>query len=335
MSKQILVLNGSPRGENSSTMQITRRFLDGYVKEQDAVIDTVNITRSRIEHCTGCFTCWTKTPGKCIFRDDMDELLEKYRAADLIVWSFPLYYFGMPSKIKAFMDRMLPMNLPFLNDGEGEHRIHPPRYDVSHLKFVLISTCGYHSREHNYDALIKQFDILYHGRLESIICPEGGILNVPQMQSAVEPYLAAAEKAGREHAQTGSFADTTREQLNSLIVPPEVYTELANESWEISGEESSSVPGAFSDPSARLMKQMRAVCRPGEAGETPVVLEIDFTDIGKTWQFSIGEGSCELAEGSGKPFTTRIETPFSLWQEISNGKADGTEAMMQGKYRVQ
>ena len=46
-----------------------------------------------IKHCSGCFTCWTKTPGKCIHKDDMEELLHKISQADVIVYATPLYYY--------------------------------------------------------------------------------------------------------------------------------------------------------------------------------------------------------------------------------------------------
>jgi len=37
--------------------------------------------------------CWTKIPGKCVHKDIMTELREKYRSADLVVFASPLYIF--------------------------------------------------------------------------------------------------------------------------------------------------------------------------------------------------------------------------------------------------
>ena len=51
-----------------------------------------------IKHCSGCFNCRTKTLRHCTKKDDTAELTEKYISSDLIIWSFPLYTFGMPSK---------------------------------------------------------------------------------------------------------------------------------------------------------------------------------------------------------------------------------------------
>lgn len=98
--------------------------------------------------------------SKCVIKDDMTELIEQYIKADLIVWSFPLYYFGMPSKIKAFLDRMLPTNLPYMDINQNGTSGHPSRYDLSHQRHVLISTCGFYTAKNNYDALFSQFEIM-------------------------------------------------------------------------------------------------------------------------------------------------------------------------------
>ena len=48
-----------------------------------------------IEFCTGCFSCM-RNDGTCVHDDDMRELLEEILASDLLIWSFPLYCYGIP-----------------------------------------------------------------------------------------------------------------------------------------------------------------------------------------------------------------------------------------------
>ncbi len=136
----ILVLNGSPKGEKSNTLKITKAFLEGLCSKQYHNVNMVNISEKDIR---GCFLCWTKAPGRCVIKDDMEELLEQYIKADLLIWSFPLYYFGMPSKMKAFLDRTLPTNLPYMRVNKKGTCGHPSRYDLSQQRYVLISTCGF------------------------------------------------------------------------------------------------------------------------------------------------------------------------------------------------
>lgn len=161
----ILVLNGSPKGNASNTLRLTDSFLKGLQdaysnKNIETSIDIVHINNLHIEACRGCFSCWNKTPGRCIVNDDMMSVLEKLRWADLTIWSFPLYYFNVPRPLKTLIDRQLPLSLPFMTertDGAG-HGNHPSRYDMSGKRTILISTCGFYTAEKNYDSVTGLFD---------------------------------------------------------------------------------------------------------------------------------------------------------------------------------
>ena len=37
---------------------------------QYADVISIDLSRCTIAGCIGCFSCWVKTPGKCIIRDD-------------------------------------------------------------------------------------------------------------------------------------------------------------------------------------------------------------------------------------------------------------------------
>ena len=229
----ILVLNGRPKGERSNTLKITKAFLDGVSSKQSHNINIVNISEKDVQHCRGCFACWTKTPGKCVIKDDMGELIEQYVRADLIIWSFPLYCFGMPSKIKAFLDRMLPTNLPYMRINEDGICNHPSRYDLSHQRYVLISTCGFCSVKNNYDALLCQFEIMFGDKLTKIICPEGELFSIPQLEGKTSEYLYYAKLVGQEFAEYDRFSEHTQNKLSELMYPPDVFVQMANASWKI------------------------------------------------------------------------------------------------------
>ena len=59
---KILVINGSPKGERSDTMHVTRAFIEGMGETYD-VIDSMHVD---VKPCLGCYACWTKTPGECV-----------------------------------------------------------------------------------------------------------------------------------------------------------------------------------------------------------------------------------------------------------------------------
>ena len=111
---KILAINGSPKGKRSNTWRLTCAFLEGItVKEESSgssptEIETFNIGSLNIKPCLGCFSCWSKTPGECCIHDDMQGVIDKILWADVVVWSFPLYYFGLPGQLKTLIDRTLP-----------------------------------------------------------------------------------------------------------------------------------------------------------------------------------------------------------------------------------
>ena len=90
-------------------MRLTRAFLDG---AQWTNVEIINVAKVNVKGCLGCFACWNKTPGKCVIDDEMCEILVKLITADVIVWSFPLYYFSVPGELKNLIDRQLPSACP-------------------------------------------------------------------------------------------------------------------------------------------------------------------------------------------------------------------------------
>ena len=227
----ILVLNGSPKGKKSNTIKLTDAFIKGLNAGKNNNVQNITISESHIEHCLGCYACWKTTPGVCVINDDMAEYMRQYIKADLIIWSFPLYYYGMPSKIKAFLDRLMPTNLPDINVRADGSNAHPPRYDRSHHRYVLLSTCGFCGTKNNYDALLRQFEILFGGRLTKIICPEGELLRIPQMSARVDEYLSYVTKAGEEYLQKGLWCEEIENKLNELLMPADIFIEMANKNW--------------------------------------------------------------------------------------------------------
>lgn len=338
----ILVLNGSPKGASSNTLKLTNAFLAGLGDNHN--IDMLNIKSMNINHCNGCFACWNVTPGKCVIKDDMDSIIEKYIKADIIIWSFPLYYYSMPSKIKAVMDRLLPTNLPFISTNADGSNSHPHRYDLSHQKYMLISTCGFYSAKNNYDGLFKQFEIMYPHNFEKIICTEGELFRVPQLEGRTNEYLGFVKQAGLEYSNNFSIAADTKAKLSELLYEPEIFVQMADASWNIAKNDTADTSPVINQSNANnepidaaldnFMKQMSLVYNPSQDITKPIILEMFFTDKNKTYQLILGSDKCTLKTDDFSQCTTRIETTFSLWKDISSKKINGASALMEKKYKV-
>jgi len=144
---KILAFNSSPRKEGGATDIILDKFLAG-AKDAGADIEKNYLKNKKINQCVGCFTCWTKTPGVCVFKDDMPDLLEKIKKADFIVFATPLYIFNMTSGMKIFIERMImPLLDPHLIKS-GNLTTHPQRFKEMNEKWIIIAVCGFPEIEH-------------------------------------------------------------------------------------------------------------------------------------------------------------------------------------------
>ena len=201
---KILVLNGSPK-KKSDTMRLTDAFLRGLKKTGDHEITIVNLIEKNIAPCRGCFGCWQLNEGHCVIKDDQNALLDMYYKVDLIIWSFPLYCYGMPSHMKAFLDRTIPLNQMKMIEVDG-HTQHVPLVDFSKLHSVVICGCGFPNYEHNFEAVDRQCDLCF-GNLTKIFVPETPLLNVPEAQIVAKPKAEAFEKAGEVYAKNFSLSE--------------------------------------------------------------------------------------------------------------------------------
>ena len=87
-----------------------------------------NLREMDISFCTGCWTCWWKTPGRCAFKDDMEKIYYDCVASDLAVLAAPLVA-GFPSvELKKTQDRLIPLLISYMEIAKGEIH-HRKRYD--------------------------------------------------------------------------------------------------------------------------------------------------------------------------------------------------------------
>lgn len=321
---KVLVINGSPKGKRSNTLRLTNAFLEG-VGERE--VRECSVSQMRIKPCLGCFSCWSKTPGKCCIQDDMSDVIENMLWADVILWSFPLYYFSVPGGLKNLIDRQLPMTMPFMS-AESESGGHPSRYDMSGKRHVIISTCGFYTAKGNYDGVTAIFDRLCgKGNYTSIFCGQGELFRVKELSQRTDEYLAYVKEAGREFV-TGGISRETGKKLEALLYPREVFEAMADASWGIEKA------GEPSDEVLIFTRQMAALYNKNAYSGKDIVLEMYYTDKDRRFQIHLTkEGSKVLTENLLE-YTTRIETPYTVWKSIATGEISGQDALMQGKYRV-
>ena len=331
---RILVINGSPKGERSNTYRLTQAFLSGIAEqlgEGSVEIRTVETCKASIRPCLGCFKCWRSEDGACCLHDDMAQVIADRVWADVTIWSFPLYYFSVPGPLKNLIDRQLPMALPFMeertdNVGNGSH---PSRYNMEGKRTVIISTCGFYTAGGNYDGVQSLFDHMCgRGNYEQVFCGQGELFRVPELHERTDAYLQLVRRAGGEFAQGGISAETSKE-LGRLLFPRKTFEAMADASWGISRE-----TGEAEDEAISFTRQMAALYNPASFDGTQRILEMDYTDRGVSCCIVLGQSEATVVTDGSVPPTTSIHTPYSVWQEIAQGKASGVDALAQHRYSV-
>ncbi len=222
----ILVLNGSPKRENSDTMHITRAFLDGMNDVAPQDVTTIHAIDKHIEYCTGCFTC-KRNGGSCVHDDDMRSILEAILDSDLILFSFPLHSYGMPAPLKALLDRMLPLTSMAMRKT-GDRYVHVGQADFSRLRFLMICGCGFPNSQHNFEPAVTQFKLCFPSRHTILIIPESPMFNAPQAAIVTKPRLALVRQAGKQYAETGEIEATLLAEICSPMIPEETYAAIVN-----------------------------------------------------------------------------------------------------------
>jgi len=219
--------------DRGNTSLILTPFVQG-LKEEGVEVDLFYTRKLNVNPCMGDTSCWTRTPGRCVQKDDMVMLLPKIEAADIIVMAVPVYVDGMPGPMKNVMDRALPILQPFFEIRENHCR-HPPRAGRRTTDFVLISNCGFWEMD-NFDPLVTHVKAIcknacwnYAGAL---LRPHGEALGYMIRKGyPVQDVLDAAKRAAKELVCEGKINEKTLTIVSRELVPFEQYVEMINQSF--------------------------------------------------------------------------------------------------------
>ncbi len=223
---KVLVLNGSPK-KRSDTFRLTVAFLKGLKRSGDYEVNVIDVINKKIAPCRGCFKCWERSDGPCFISDDPNGILDLYRSSDIIIWSFPLYCYAMPSHLKALLDRTLPLTkMTMVQKPNGTVR-HETLVDFSKVHTLVICGCGFPAWDGNFDGIRAMCKACF--RDPDMVCvPEAPLLNVPAAAVVAEPLLKLFEKAGEEYSRSLSLSSDTIAKLEKPMISKEEYLRNVN-----------------------------------------------------------------------------------------------------------
>ena len=102
------------------------------LKEETKIIDN----SGKIKKCMGCFSCWLKTPGRCVIPDEYQRMGELAAKAEELTIISKCSFGSYSSFVKNVLDRSISYVLPFFEIREGEMH-HRKRYDNQFLMRVI------------------------------------------------------------------------------------------------------------------------------------------------------------------------------------------------------
>ena len=345
---KILALQGSPRPKKYTQM-VLEKFLEG-AASKGAEWEIIHLANKRIHPCIGCYTCWYKTPGVCIHKDDVPDLLEKLKACNVEVWATPLYHYGMTAYMKLFLERTLPLVQPFLIESEGV-TTHPSRYPGKRAeKMVLISVCGFPEGGH-FDALVENFRLLARSgrrKLAGVLLRPGAesLLFMEKLGKKGEEVLQGFYRAGQEIVAKGEVSKKVEDIVSQEWTKNRRgFQEQANLFWKIRmefgerasrGEEKRSFEEVVKEDIRILLGGMAVSFRREVAPDLKATIQFDVS--GKQagqWYYEIADGHCTFKEGKADHPTLTIHTPSEIWLAIANGELEGAKAFMEKQYSAE
>lgn len=206
-----LIVYGSPHGKMSATYRLGSNFAKG-LKDQDWAVDELILDDIEIKHCLGCYVCWRKTPGVCVQKDGMEDVIQRHKDIDLLVLAAPLYFYSVPGKVKVYWDRNMPLYVSEFQKFSGQ----AVKGWTDSFKFLLISTCGFPLKE-NFDGLVisakKIYGPAYAGEM---LVPMGTAISQDTDGTKYTEFYEFFYKAGKEYGSTNNLSGETKKTFDLM-----------------------------------------------------------------------------------------------------------------------
>ena len=100
--KKVLILSSSPRKGGNSDI-LCDEFARGAMEVGNEV-EKIRVAEKKISPCLGCYYC-RDNGGRCVFNDDMADILQKIIDCDVLVLSSPVYFYSVCAQMKIVIDR--------------------------------------------------------------------------------------------------------------------------------------------------------------------------------------------------------------------------------------
>lgn len=146
---KIVWINGSPRIDGACST-VTNTLMQKFENEEHE-IHRYHLNSLKIHGCQECFSCRRSKSDRCAVKDDLSEILEMAKSADLLILSTPVFYADISAQLKCFIDRTWSYY-----GRTGYSADHLPR----NRSLVYIQAYGY-TDPSKYDSLFEKYKIYF------------------------------------------------------------------------------------------------------------------------------------------------------------------------------
>lgn len=130
---KITILNGTPAGKPYILDQYLDR-LESNLAAKGHSLENLTLRELHADFCSGCWSCWVKTPGRCVNPDDSHQVCRAVINADFVLFASPVLMGFFSSVMKRFLDKLIPLVHPYVTLDKGEahhwHRYNPTDYPL-------------------------------------------------------------------------------------------------------------------------------------------------------------------------------------------------------------
>jgi multimeric flavodoxin WrbA len=103
---RLLGISGSPRprGNSRYLLEVALEAATELGSSVETEVYSIGGKGKSFAPCDSCYSC-VRT-GECRIKDSFQELRDKWLAADVIIYSVPVYHMTYPAQLRAFIDRL-------------------------------------------------------------------------------------------------------------------------------------------------------------------------------------------------------------------------------------
>ncbi len=189
MHDVLLLIGSHKRGGFSER---AAEWMKNQLEASGKTVEILTIRTLRLEHCLDCPYC-EEHCGKCVIDDDMNHVYAKLKAAQHLVVLTPVYFNGVPSRLKVLIDRT---QMIFMT-GFAHKQVFPLCSDESQKGAYIVSFGGAKAYEHQFYGVASTLDWVF--------------------RNLKMPLRAHAVFSGTDHIERGVLTEAMIRELTGIL----------------------------------------------------------------------------------------------------------------------